>query len=300
MALREPYMVKRLTAAGGGELVADPGQSLLVKDIHCLPSANDDFLTIRVDKVLCAFYRVKGKAGNHVAYPNERKPNPSIMGYLAGKGANPFIPVGEGQTLNVTRADEAGDVTIVYEIHDAGDITPAMPNGSEAPEYIFLNYVTNLAAIAEDGEFLLDSILVPAEFPDFPVGKDVPAKTRLSIVGIVGSPVGYSGGGGANTGETSFLKFVRGRDTLHDEDRAGISFQGEDLAADATDYTPVASEIGALTETRTEDPLWFPEPLVFEAGEELAPYVTIKGIVGTGIPADTLDVAFIERVVRLE
>ena len=169
MALREPYMVKRLTAAKGGELVADPGQSLLVKDIYCLPSAADDFLTIRVDKVLCAFYRVKGKSGNHLAYPNERKPQPSIMGYLAAKGLNPFIPVGEGQTLSVVRAAEAGDVTLVYEVHDAGDITPAMPNGSEAPEYLFLNYASNEEAIAADGEFLLDSILCPAEFPDFPI-----------------------------------------------------------------------------------------------------------------------------------
>ena len=292
-------MVKRLTEAEGGQLTAEPGQSLLVKDIHCLPSTLDDFLTIRVDKVLCAYYRVQGHSGNHLAYPNERKPQPSIMGYLAAKGLNPFIPVGEGQTLSVIRADEAGDVTLVYEVYDTGDITPTMPNGSESPEYLFINYCTNGVAIAADGEFLLDKILVPAEFPDFPIEKDVPARNRISIVGVVGSPVGFSGGTGANTGETSFLKFVRGRDTLHDEDRVGISFQGEDLASDGTSYIPVASEIGALTELRTEEPLWFPEPLVFGSGEELNPYVTIKGFAGTGIPVDTLDVAFIERVEKV-
>ena len=299
MALREPYMVKRITTEEGGDLVADAGQSLLVKDIHCLPSTLDDFLTIRVDKVLCAFYRVQGYAGNHLAYPNERKPNPSIMGYLAAKGLNPFIPVGEGQILNVGRATDVGDVTLVYEIHDAGDIVPAMPNGSGGAEYLFINYCTNEAAIAADGEFLLDEILCPAEFPDFPIGKDVPARTVITMLGVVGSPAAFSGGTGANTGETDKLKFVRGRDTLHDEDRAGIMFQGEDLASDGTSYIPVASEIGALTETQTEEPLWFPEALVFEAGEELNPYVTIKGIVGTGIPVDTLDVAFIQRVEKV-
>ena len=299
MALREPYMVKRITASGGGDLVADAGQSLLVKDIHCLPSTLDDFLTIRVDKVLCAFYRVQGYAGNHLAYPNERKPNPSIMGYLAAKGLNPFIPVGEGQILNVSRAAEAGDVTLVYEIHDAGDIVPTMPNGSEGPEYLFLNYCTNGVAIDAIGEFLLDEILCPAEFPDFPIGKDVPARTVITMLGVVGSPFGYSGSTQTVTGETSFLKFVRGRDTLHDEDRVGISFQGEDLASDGESYDPVASEIGALTETQTEEPLWFPEPLVFEAGEELNPYVTVKGILLTGIPANKLDVAFIQRVEKV-
>ena len=300
MALKQPYMVKRFTANKGGELVADPGQSLLIKDIHCLPSAGDDYLTITVDLGLVAFYRVKGFAGNHLAYPNERKPVPSLMGYLAAKGLNPFIPVGEGQTIGVKRADEPGDVTLVYEIHDAGDKLPTDPNGSKSKEYLFLNYVTNLAAIAEDGEFLLDKILVPAEFPDFPIAKDVPSRTRISILGIAGSPYGFSGGTGANTGETQYLKFIRGRDMLHDEDRLGIMFEGEDLAADGESYIPVASEIGPLTELRTEEPLWLPEPLVFEAGEELNPYVTIKGILATGIPADKLDVAFIERVVKLE
>ena len=293
-------MVKRFTDALGGELTADPGQSLLIKDIFCLPSALDEFLTVRVDKVLVAYFRVKGKSGNHQAYPNERKPNPTLMGFLATKGENPFIPVGEGQTVNVIRAEETGDVTLVYEIHDAGDIVPTMPNGSVAAEYIFVNYVSNANVIAAAGESLLSKILCPAEFPDFPVAKDVPAKTRISILGIVGSPVGYSAGTGANTGETQYLKFVKGRDTLHDEDRKGMMFEGEDLASDGTSYIPVASVIGALTETRGEELLWLPEPLVFEAGDELNPYVTIKGVAGTGIPAETLDVAFIERVVKLE
>ena len=300
MALKQPYMVKRFTAEKGGQLVADPGQSLLVKDIHCVPSAADDFLTVTVDLVLCAFYRVKGKAGNHQAYPNERKPNPSLMAYLGQKGLNPFIPVGEGQTINVKRANEPGDVTLVYEIHDAGDILPTAPNGSTSLEYLFLNYVTNELALDKSEEHLLDKVLVPAEYPDFPILKDVPAKTRISILGIVGSPFGFSGGTQVNVGETQYLKFIRGRDTLHDEDRLGIMFEGEDLGTDGESYAPVASEIGALTETQTEEPLWFPEPLVFEAGEELNPYVTIKGTGGTGIPAEKLDVAFIERVVKLE
>ena len=300
MALKEPYMVKRFTDALGGELIADPGQSLLIKDIFCLPSTLDTYLTIRVDKVLVAYYRVKTMAGNHLAYPNERKPVPTLMGYLAAKGMNPFIPVGEGQTINVIRANDAGDVTLVYEIHDAGDIVPTMPNGSEAKEYLFINYVTNESAIGTNEESLLDKILVPAEFPDFPIVKDVPAKTRISMLGVVGSPYGFSGGTGAHTGETQFLKFVRGRDTLHDEDRAGVMFEGEDLTADGESYIPVASVIGALTKDRTEEPLWFPEPLVFEAGEELNPYVTIKGVVGDGISALKLDVAFIQRVVKLE
>ena len=297
MALREPYMVKRITAAEGGDLEADAGESLLIKDIYCEPITADTYLTIRVDKVLCAYYRVKGLSGNHLAYPHDRARFPTIVGYLAAKGANPFIPVAEGQILNVSRAVGAGDVTLVYEIHDAGDIVPTMPNGSAATEYIFLNYVTNEAAIAADGDFLLDKILVPAEFPDFPIKKDVPARTRIEILGIVGAALGYMAA--SDVGETEYLKLIRGRDTLHDEDRNGLVFEGQDLGSDGTEYTPETSVIGPLTVDHPEEPLWFPEPLVFEAGEELNPYVTIKGFGGSGILKETLDVAFIEHVVIL-
>ncbi len=255
MALKEPYMVKRIIAEEGGDLEADAGESLLIKDIYCEPIAGDTYLTIRVDKVLCAFYRVQGLSGNHLAYPHDRPRFPTIMGYLAAKGANPFIPVAEGQVLNVSRAVGAGDVTLVYEIHDAGDITPVMPNGSAATEYLFLNYSTNEAAIAADGDFLLDKILCPAEFPDFPIGKDVPARTRISILGIAGAALGF--------------------------------------------MLPETSVIGPLTFENQEEPLWFPEALVFEAGEELNPYVTIKGVADAGITKELLDVAFIEHVVTL-
>ena len=297
MALKEPLMVKRFTDELGGELTADPGQSLLVKDIYCEPSGGDLFLTIRVDKVLVAYYRVEGKSGSHLAYPHDRPYTPTIIGYLAAKGLNPFIPIGEGQTINVIRAEETGDVTLVYEIHDAGDIVPTMPNGSASPEYIFLNYVTNEAAIDADGDFLLDKILCPAEFPDFPIKKDVPAKTRIEILGIVGSPLGYYLATAA--GETHYLKLIRGRDTLHDEDRNGLLFEGQVQSSDKTEYQAETSVIGALTEDRPEPPLWFPEPLVFEPGEELNAYVTTKGFVTTGIAAELLDVAFIERVTKL-
>ena len=297
MALREPYMVKRITAAEGGDLEADAGESLLIKDIYCEPIAADTYLTIRVDKVLCAYYRVKGLSGNHLAYPHDRPRFPTIMGYLAAKGAIPFIPVAEGQALNVSRAVGAGDVTLVYEIHDAGDITPVMPNGSAAMEYVFLNYCTNEAAIAADGDFLLDKILCPAELPDFPIGKDVPAKTRISILGIAGAALGFKLT--AALGETSYLKLIRGRDTLHDEDRDGLVFEGAVQAGDATEYTPETSVIGPLTFEHPEEPLWFPEPLVFEPGEELNPYVTIKGAADAGITKELLDVAFIEHVAML-
>lgn len=300
MALKEPYMVKYFSDVQAGELIADPGQSLLIKDIYFFSPDTSGYLTIRVDKVLTTFYRLIGKAGCHLAFPDKRGHLPTMMGYLAAKGVTPFIPVAEGQTVTISPDVTFSKIVLVYEIHDAGDITPDMVNGSAAKEYVFINYITNLSAIAADGEYLLDKDLCPAEFPDFPVGKDVPAKTRIEILGIVGSPLGYSGATQANQGVTKFLKLVKGRDTLHDEDRDGLLFWGAEQETDGESYDALMTVVGPLTPDVKVEPLWFPEPLVFEAGEELNCYVNIQDTVGAGIPADKLDVAFIERVVKLE
>ncbi|KKK95973.1 hypothetical protein LCGC14_2667430 [marine sediment metagenome] len=65
--LLQANMVKRITASGGGDLEAKAGESLRVKRIECIPSSNDTYVTVRVDRVTTAYYRVKGKSGNHLA-----------------------------------------------------------------------------------------------------------------------------------------------------------------------------------------------------------------------------------------
>ena len=49
--LLQSNMVKRITASGGGDLEAKTGESLRIKRIECIPSTNDTYLTLNVDRV---------------------------------------------------------------------------------------------------------------------------------------------------------------------------------------------------------------------------------------------------------
>ncbi|GAI93574.1 unnamed protein product, partial [marine sediment metagenome] len=65
--LLQSNMIKRLTASGGGDLEAKTGESLRVRRIECIPSTDDTYITISVDRVTVGYYRIKGKSGNHLS-----------------------------------------------------------------------------------------------------------------------------------------------------------------------------------------------------------------------------------------
>ena len=283
--LKQANKVKRIIANSGGDLSAAAGKSLLVKSIYCIPSANDTYLTIRVDRVTVAFYRVKGRAGNHVSPYLTAYIIPHIMDFLTAKGINVTIPIAEGQTLNVSRYAEAGNVMLVYDEYDAGDIRADMPNGSAASEYVFLQYMSTSETPTASQDILLDTSLSPAEFPDFPCGKVVPAKHEITMLGLAGHPF-TTGGAGPNAWGTTFLKMVREREVLFDDDRNGIPFDGQDATATADAYMCNFSLIGPCTPVLLDsavqvigDPLLFDPPLVFPEGSELNMY--LSGIMTT-------------------
>jgi len=283
--LRQANKVKRITASGGGDLSAVAGRSLLVKAIYCIPSTNDTYLTIRVDRVTVAFYRVAGRAGNQISPYLTAYVIPHIMQFLAAHGINVFIPVAEGQTFNVSRYAETGNVIIVYDEYDAGDITAAMPNGSAASEYVFMQYLSTSVTPTASQDVLLDTSLSPAEFPDFPAGKVVPAKREITLLGLAGHPF-TTGGAGPNAWGTTFVKLLREREVLFDEDRNGIPFDGQDATATADAYMCNFSLIGPCTPVLLDsavqvigEPLLFDPPIVFGEGEELNMY--LSGIMTT-------------------
>ena len=283
--LLQANKVKRITASGGGDLSAVAGKSLLVKAIFCIASSNDTYLTIRVDRVTVAFYRVKGRAGNQISPLLTAYVIPHIMQFLSAHGINIFIPVAEGQTLNVARYAETGNVIIVYDEYDAGDITAAMPNGSAASEYVFMQYLSTSVTPTASQDVLLDTSLSPAEFPDFPAGKVVPPKREITLLGLVGHPF-TTGAAGPNAWGTTFLKLLREREVLFDDDRNGIPFDGQDAAATSDAYMCNFSLIGPCTPVLLDsavqvigDPLLFDPPIVFSEGEELNMY--LSGIMTT-------------------
>lgn len=300
--LKQANCVKRIVASGGGDLSADAGESFLVRSIQAEPSGSDTFLTLRVDRKTVGAYRLGGKAGNHLSFYTEGNFKNNLMEFLIKKGVNVSIPIAEGQTFTVSRYAEAGEVIIIYDIYDAGDIRADMPNGSASNEYTFIQYMNNSATKAASGDLELDESQSPAEFPDFPASAVVPARHTIEILGVAGQPVGYK-----TTGDhyilSSFLKMIKDRETLFDEDRAGIVFRAKKPSEDKTMYRTDFSMIGGAICTSYSqsdellgDPLMFDPPLVFKAGEELLTYVTFA-LTGTAtLPADTVDIAFIMKV----
>ena len=278
--LLQANKVKRITASGGGDLSAVAGKSLLIKAIYCIASASDTYLTIRVDRVTVAFYRVKGRAGNQISPNLKAYITPHIMNFLTAAGVNVFIPVAEGQTFNVSRYAQTGNVIIVYDEYNAGDIIATMPNGSAANEYTFLQYMSTSETPTASQDLLLDTSLSPAEFPDFPAGKVVPANHEITLLGLVGHPF-TTGDTGPNAWGTSFIKLLREREVLFDDDRNGIPFDGQDAAATADAYECNFSLIGPCVDVLLDsavrtlgDPLMFTPPIIFTEGAELNMYLS--------------------------
>lgn len=301
--LLQSNMIKRITASGGGDLEARAGESLVIKRIECIPSTNDTYITLSVDRVTVGYYRVKGKSGNHLSTNRAGYLKRNIMEYLTNKGINVSIPVEEGQTFTVSRYAEAGNVMIIYDRYSAGDITRTQVNGSECSIYTFLQYAGIGSTPSADGDFLLDTALTPAEFPDFPCGKVVPAKHVIELLGIAACPF-VNGEATPKNVATTFFKMIKNREVLFDTDRNGIPFDAQNAAAVADSYGANFSLIAPYTEVLLNtnaitngEPLMFDPVLKFEAGEELQAYLSL---VFTEDPTwDSLeDVAFILRVKR--
>lgn len=300
--LRQGNCVKRITASGGGNLEAPSGKSYLVRRLYAEPSSSDTFLTLRVDRKTVGAYRIGGKSGNHLSFLTEGNIKRNLMEFLEKAGINVAIPIAEGQTFNVSRYAEAGEVVIVYDQYDAGDIRADMPNGSDAKEYTFVQYLNNSATKAVSGDLLMDESNSPAEFPDFPASAVVPARHKIDILGLAGHPTGHK-----TTGDnyilSTFVKMIKDRETLFDEDRAGIVFRAKKPSEDKTMYRIDFSLIGACVMSHysqsdeiSADPLMFEPALHFEAGEELLVYVTFE-LTGTDtLAVDTVDLAAIMHV----
>ena len=302
--LKQANAVKRITASGGGSLTANSGESFRIKRVECVPSANDDYLTLKVERVTVGFYRINGKSGNHLGTINGAYLRRNLMDWLMQQGIDVSIPVAEGQEFSVSRYAETGNVIIVYDIYDAGDIQADMPNGSDAKEYTFINYLDIGTALTAAGDGLLDTSLSPSEFPAFPAGVSVPAKTTIDLLALVGSPFVMGEAGPASFG-TTFLKLIKDREVLFDEDRNGIPFNGEDATATANAYVANFSLIGSFTEILLNtnaitagDPMLLDPALRFESGEELNMYLTCSVEGSPTWQADVVDMAGVLKVMK--
>lgn len=228
---RQGNCVKRFTAVATDVLEAKAGESLLIRGLYVVPETDNKYLILKVARKTVGVYRIYGRSGNHLDVMHGGYILRNLMDFLTGKGVNCSIPVAEGQSFSVASEGTSPAVVIVYDVYDAGDIRPDMPNGTDAKEYIFVQYMDTSETVDASKTVTLDTSLSPAEFPDFPCGKDVPANTEIELLGLVGCPCGDGFSSGTNIG-SSYVKLVKDRETLFDEDRNGIPFfyQWDNLA----------------------------------------------------------------------
>lgn len=227
----------------------------------------------------------------------------TLLGLLRSLGLFAGYPIEQGQKLTITGVKQANCLVLVeYEVHDAGDKKRTDVNGSEAIEYLFVNYGQIAAAAITGGDQLYSKQQNPGEFPDFPFAKDVPAKTEIDLLGILFSDV-VDDRGSADDMATAYVKLVKERTVLFDEDKNGIFTRGIIGTTDAAAQIAMGlSLIGNYSDIDGKKPLLFDPPLVFGSGEELSLYVTtIAGAsrsVSTLAAAD-LEIGLIERVRRV-
>lgn len=229
--------------------------------------------------------------------------NETLLAYLAARGIFKGFPISEGETMTLSGIARTSAITvIIYEQYEPGDISPEQENGSKSPEYLFFNYGDCGAAVNIDGDTLYDNPVAPAEFPDFPYGKVVPANHEIDLIGICGSPRAPGTNTTAHHTYTEYIKLVKDRTVLFDEDRNGILFLHQSPNVDSQiDQTAEGfSLIGNLSEYDNNPPLMFPVPLKFVAGDELNIYLTtVRTGNGSSIGQTATELALIEKVRRL-
>lgn len=260
MALREPYMIKENFTAATASLSVEAkvGESLKIKQLLVGALHSGGFCECLIDRLSVGFWYIGDIAANHLEQCGVTDVLPNLFERLQQLKVFDGYPVAEGETFEIKPAVVGADIVgaIIYEIYDAEDMKAEMPGGSKSDEYMFVNYGTNTAAIVAAAYGDLDKSRNPGEYPSFPFGEVVPAGNEIDIHGILLKTWGGYVDGTADT--MRFLKLIRDRKVLFNEDRRGIYVtQG---------MGPLTW--GSIRQTNCDIKL-FPEPLKFGPGDEL-------------------------------
>jgi hypothetical protein len=228
----------------------------------------------------------------------------TLLSFLKRKGLWTGWPVAEGETFLIEGGKNTnGRQIVIYQIFDGGDMKPEMPNGSRAKEYILINYGNCGGSIQATVDNIFSTSKNPAEFPDFPFGKTCPSKYEVDILGVAGSPFAPRLNDNTDYSFTRYLKLIKDREVLFDEDRMGILFEQRnlDLGGRRHGIAEGISLIGNNSEFDGQEPLMFDPPLHFTPGDELGVYVSLcVGGAGQAISIYQHEIALIERIKRVE
>lgn len=224
----------------------------------------------------------------------------TLLGYLFKKGVFKGFPVAEGETFTIDLVTGANDVKMVeYDIYEAGDMLNTMENGSKAESYMYVNYGGTGAVLQATAETVLGTANNPAEYPDFPFGGVVPSGHEIELIGVLASDVAPAGNAAALCTYTDYLKFIKGRKILFDEDHNGLLYYAY-FPDDIGGMNMIAEGYavgGNYTQCDRKQPLMFDPTIVFDEGEELtvAWHVIFAGA-GVAITEELQEVGLIMRI----
>lgn len=232
------------------------------------------------------------------------KSNPpamTILGLLKHKGLFTGYPIAEGQTLTLTGVAEANAIqVVVYEVGDPGDFTETQENGSESSEYMFLNYGRVESAVTGTAVTLYNQAQDPSEFPEFPFGKDVPAKKVINLLGVMASPV-LDWDAATDFTRSRYLKFAKEREVLFDDDKNGLLLYSNSVLDVADTVVGEGfSFMGNYSDVDNKPPLFFDPAIPFEGGEELNIHIDTEQSTSPGSISQALcEICLIEKVTSI-
>lgn len=271
------------------------------------PTQFNDIVDAGGNQLDMAFAAVTDLAAQAVtprmSYPQQINPNPpTILEFLMKMDLFTGYPVASGETFKITGASQSGSIqAVIYEVYDEDDQKPDTENGSKATEYFFINYGRPSAAINTTTDTVYDTVQSPSEFPAFPYGKVVPSKTELDIIGLLASDICIAGDAVSKYTYSKYIKMVKDREVMHDEDRNGIPHVGL-FAPDVASLVAIGegkSLFGNHSTIDTQPPFMFPTPLTFTEGDELNIYLsTILVSTGGSISAARAEIASIMKARR--
>ena len=280
-------MVANVIGKQSLSLTPPVGQSFLIKNIY-LDQVSGTFLTVTTGKTTVGYFRVGGSIYNMLSWPASGSNKSNILQILSDRKLFAGYPVAEGETITFDLGSgNSANITVVYEIADAGTYKSTDLNGSMSGNYQYFaigepsKVQTNISA-------LIDTPMTPEEFPKFPFASAVPAKTKITIYAQIANPFASWTASGTDEQASRYIKYVKDRTVLFDLDRNGLPNLGiiGNTTTTGSSTTGDGLIIDGLTNP-TEHIYLFPKPLEYTAGEELDIYYTSEIIKGSGLITPT-------------
>lgn len=294
--LRSTNNVKQVIGNSQFELQADANESYRVKAIRIYGSASAK-VNVQINRTTVLTLRASGTQGSHCFFPTDDPGKMPLHEWLIQDGLFRPLPIAAGQKMTITGAHDSDSVVqVIYDHYDASDVSASEPNGTDSKEFDFLQYATYSTTLV-DGDNLLETQTSSPQFPAFPLGKVVPANYTITLYGIAFSGISKDSSSGTNQQRTNYLRLVRERKVLFDDDLNGLLYKGGAYTANTTNVAVGQDTAGNMSDTDYSKPLMFDPPLIFTEGEDLDIYINTTLTTGAvNIAALDAEVALIMSV----